>query len=428
MAELTLQQLLSAAAEHVRANRFDDARIAFQSILDRHPQEHVAIYGLGWIALQTGDAAAAVQMLLQAIKIAPFAVNHHNALGMSHAALGDLPRAIEAYRKAVSIQPRFADAWHNLANGLRDQGEHIAAIDAYKHALQNHPTASATHRTLGTLLASVGKLDDAVIHLSAAVRCDPSDSRAWCNLGLALEDLGRRDEAIAALRSAQELDPASPMIAYHLAALGGAASPAICPPDYVVELFDGYADCFDEHLVRRLNYRGPELLLEAIEKVRLDRKLDILDLGCGTGLCGALFRPLAASLVGVDLSSRMVERSRVRGVYDRLIKAEIVDAIRSSRAQFDVILAADVFIYVGDLEAVFRAAADCLRSAGVFAFTIEFDPAADYAVRSTRRYTHSLDYIRRLAAANLFTELKANRVILRTNPDVDGYVIVLRLS
>jgi predicted TPR repeat methyltransferase len=247
------------------------------------------------------------------------------------------------------------------------------------------------------------------------------------------------------------------VIAYHHAALAGpgAGAPPVCPPQYLVELFDRYADRFDEHLVRKLNYRGPELLRDAVFTIMSRRDpanahgactvgsieethgastvdvpaLNVIDLGCGTGLCGLLFRPVASHLVGVDLSPRMIEKSRQRNVYDELAQADVVKALTARPAAADIILAADVFIYIGDLEAVFRAAAGALRPGGLLAFTIEViaDAAGGFVLRPTRRYAQSAAYIRRLAIAVGLEEVSATPAVLRAGEEagVDGLVFVL---
>jgi predicted TPR repeat methyltransferase len=283
---------------------------------------------------------------------------------------------------------------------------------------------------LGRVLAAAGQAEAAVVELRESVRLDPSYATGWCNLGLALEDWGRRDEAIDALRRARELARADGVafIDYHLAAMGAGPPPAVCPPAYLVQLFDHYAPRFEEHLVNNLGYRGPWLLRDALAPLLpAGRALDVIDLGCGTGLCGALFRPLARGMVGVDLSPQMIERSRQRNVYTELVQAHLTPALSARRGAADLILAADVFIYVGDLSPVFRAAAKALRPGGLFAFTLEVTERADFTVEPSRRYAHSLAYVRRVAAGVGLVERHASSAVLRAGETapVTGAVVVL---
>src|SRR5439155_24800722 len=130
------------------------------------------------------------------------------------------------------------------------------------------------------------------------------------------------------IAGALRLEPGSRVGPYPPGGFGGGGGPGGRPPRYLVELFDGYADRFDEHLVEKLHYRGPELLRAAVSRATPRTDLAVIDLGCGSGLCGALLRPVASTLVGVDLSPRMIEKARQRGVYDELLREDVVEALR----------------------------------------------------------------------------------------------------
>lgn len=286
------------------------------------------------------------------------------------------------------------------------------------------------HHARGMALVAAGRLGEAAEAFREAVGLHPAYATAWCNLGLVLEDLGRGAEAVDALKRAKahavEADVA--FIDYHLAALGSGPSPAACPADYLVRLFDGYAPRFDDHLVNRLGYRGPWLLRDAVMPLLAGGTAgDVIDLGCGTGLCGMPFRPVARSLVGVDLSPRMLERAASRGVYDQLIRSDVTAALFQRPAAVDLVLAADVFIYVGDLAPVFQAAAVALRPGGLLAFTLEVTEAADFKLEPSRRYAHWIDYVRRVAVAAGLTERSASAAFLRAGETapVRGAVVVL---
>ena len=145
-------------------------------------------------------------------------------------------------------------------------------------------------------------------------------------------------------RRAIALKPDSPDWQHLLAALTGDSSPTTTPASYVRSLFDSYAGEFDAHLVDTLGYRVPELLLAAVLALAPQRKLDILDLGCGTGLCGVHFRPHAQRLTGVDLSQPMLAKAAARGIYDSLVSADAAEFLHADNVPFDLVLAADVFV------------------------------------------------------------------------------------
>ena len=86
----------------------------------------------------------------------------------------------------------------------------------------------------------------------------------------------------------------------------------------------------------------------------MNKTLDILDLGCGTGGAGAWLKDYARSLVGVDLSDNMVELARKKMLYQELHVQPLNAYLQTCTKTFDLVVAADVFSYVGQLEETFR--------------------------------------------------------------------------
>ncbi len=174
----------------------------------------------------------------------------------------------------------------------------------------------------------------------------------------------------------------------------------------MASLFDEYAERFDQDLTESLNYRGPELVLDAIARTGGGQGLAVLDLGCGTGLCAPGLRPLAARLDGVDLSPRMVEKAAERGLYDRLEVGELAMVLAARPGGYDLLAAADVFVYLGDLEPVLAAAHDALTPGGRLVFTTERVAGEGYDLGPHARYGHSRSYlVARAAAAGFVLEL-----------------------
>jgi predicted TPR repeat methyltransferase len=192
-----------------------------------------------------------------------------------------------------------------------------------------------------------------------------------------------------------------------VAALGGAVVQS-APREYVRDLFDGYAATFDQHLVNELDYRTPELIANLVHDLRqvAPRSLDVLDLGCGTGLAGAAISPFARRIVGVDLAPKMLEVAQRKGIYERLECNDLLDMLAGEQsATFDLVLATDVFIYLGRLDRVVAEVWRVLRPGGLFAFSVERLDASDTALPSDvdfrvtvkGRYAHSAEYLRRLS-------------------------------
>ena len=347
------------------------------------------------------------------------------------------------YARVLHRDPFHPLSLRRLAWIEESAGRIPNAIGLLHRLIAVSPTDPKAHQHLGLCLLRVGKLTDAIECFRTATRLDPEYAAGFCNLGLALEDAGETAASLHALRRANQLDPASDFIAYHLAAIQTLAGqpetpPPICPPDYLVQLFDGYADRFDAHLFDKLNYQGPALLAEIVSgagAIAPKPPWDVLDLGCGTGMTAVPFRESARSVTGVDLSPRMLKHAATRRmpdgrlVYHELIQADVMTALNARPASADLILSADVFIYIGDLHPVFTAVQTALRPGGLFAFTVESNAGEqDYCLLPSRRYAHSQAYIERVASDYHFTCAAYRQCVLRQGDDglpVNGTVYLL---
>ena len=376
--------------------------------------------------------------------------------------LGHLDRELESYEAALGLAPGYADALCNRALALQALARHEAALDSFAAALgvrQEYP--EALHGAAVSLLA-LGKPADALEGFERALHLQPEYAEAWCSrgalllraqdheealasfqdalavrpryaraqLGLAntLRAMGRRDEAVEAYQAALAFGADAETVGYMLAIMGAEQAPGASPAAYVKALFDQYAGNFDRHLVDVLRYRTPSLLVEALRRHLPPGELDVLDAGCGTGLCGPLLRPLACLLEGVDLSPHMLDRARDTGLYDGLYCGEMVGYLRTRPASVDVIAAADVFVYLGELKPVFSVARLALRSGGRLAFSVEaHDGAEDFVLRSSGRYAHSRQGIETLARSHGFAINEITPSILRqeSGEDMRGLLVIL---
>lgn len=232
--------------------------------------------------------------------------------------------------------------------------------------------------------------------LEQVVETAPGFATAWFALATIRETMGNRDGAVAAFGRARDADSEDYHGArLHLARLGADEATPAMTGTYVRRLFDQHAPDFDEALVGRLGYRGPELLLEAVRKIAGDRLGAMLDLGCGTGLAGVAFRPYVDRLVGMDISPGMIEQAKAKNVYDELAAADLLEFLHAeSDAKFDLILAADVFVYCSDLAPLAAASAHVMKPGARFAFTVETHPGSGSLLQGTLRYAHGEDHVR----------------------------------
>jgi predicted TPR repeat methyltransferase len=252
--------------------------------------------------------------------------------------------------------------------------------------------------------AARGDFAGAAEILEQTVELAPGFATAWFALGAIRDQLGDRGEAVAAFERARNADPED----YHgarlqLARLGAGDTTPAMTQTYVRRLFDQYAARYDASLTERLDYRGPTLLRTAVESVlqlaKRPKRFDCaLDLGCGTGLAGVTFRPLIIRrLVGVDLSAAMIAQADSKEVYDLLVPRSVESYLTDQLAEeqnFDLVIAADVFVYVSDLKKIIASVADILAPEGLFAFTVETHEGAGVKLLPTLRYAHAEAYIR----------------------------------
>lgn len=412
---------------------------SYRMVLRHVPQHLEAHINLGQVLSALGDVSGARAAYQAAVLLDAGSVEAHLGLGALCQEEGDFRAAYGHYQTALKTNPGRADIWNNLGTWHQEHGERSAAADCYRRALTIDPQDAEAYNNLGTLLADEDRADEAEACYRAALAIRPEFAEAHKNRGAVLQTLGRRDEALASFREAVRLRPDFVEAAYKLAALSGERSPASAPAEYVAALFDGYAGDYDQHLTSTLQYRVPQalcaLLVEWVPKSdgtttpasvpegtasrsALPPSLavggwDVLDLGCGTGLSGAALRGLAHRLTGIDLSARMLARARERGLYDRLVEGDIVQVLAGQNERYDLVVAADVFVYIGDLEAVVASVARFLRSGGWLTFSVESLPEGEYQLQPTGRYAHAPAYLEALARRHGFEHVAVQEVTLR---------------
>ena len=259
-------------------------------------------------------------------------------------------------------------------------------------------------------LLQAGRLEAAAEAFEEASRCAPD----WAGPLEGLLDIRRRQgqlpaaariyERIALLRARQLglQGEAAAQAAHYLSAAAGYADgpPEAMSRAHISGLFDAMADTFDEKLLETLKYTGHERVVEAALRHARGGALAVLDLGCGTGLAGALIRPHAAQLVGVDLSATMLARAEQAGHYDALHERDVVEFLNQRHGpRFDVVIASDVLIYIGAVEPLFRALGPHLAPGGVVVCTVERLDGEGFRLMPSERYAHSRGYLERTGRA-----------------------------
>jgi predicted TPR repeat methyltransferase len=423
------EALVFALQLHLEGS-LDAAETLYRHVIAAVPDNLNALHYMGVLCHQQNRHAEAAELIERIIGFDPQNADAHNNLGNVLEGLGKFSEAEVCYRKAIALQPNHDPACNNLGVVLMAQRKVAEAINAYRQAVARAPDSADYRYNMGNALRKSGEIDEAVDAYQEAVSLNSDHNGARQGLARALLQAGRRDEAAGVFEEWLRKEPGNPVILYLQAACLGRGVPDRAPDAYVQQIFDDLADSFDAHLVKNLDYRAPALIIDALASVLPppDATLDILDAGCGTGLCGPLLRPYARRLIGVDLSAKMIAKAVGRKTYDDLVKYELTEYLNCQNETYDVIASADTLCYFGKLEPVFQAAAHALKPGGILTFTLEGagDEGPDSRLNSHGRYAHSRSYVKGAIGAAGLDVHSISSVVLRNEGKqaVAGHLVI----
>lgn len=367
--ELARQHFLDGI-EHFQARRLPEARSAFLSALQLVPGRPSVLANLALTEFHLKQWPEAIRLFSEVLEIEPEGAENWICLGLSHEAQGEWAPAAAALERGLGLglQPGRPDLW----------------------------------LTCSQCYGRLGQADESLACLDKALAVDPELAAAWSARGGVLRELHRLDEAALCFEKALALGADPELHRFYLASVSGAQTPKLSPRQYVEALFDDYAADFQGHLVETLRYQGHKVLVQPLLQAgRIYQTA--LDLGCGTGLCGTLIRPIVSVIDGVDVAQEMLVQAGQRAIYRTLAHDDVAHFMAESEQSYELILAADVFGYVGELSSIFAAARRCLAPSGDFVFTVELSVSGEpVRLLPSLRYAHSEDYIRQLATANGF--------------------------
>jgi predicted TPR repeat methyltransferase len=336
-------------------------------------------------------------------------------LGRSLRLSGNAVEALKALRQGLATESADYHLHDEMGMALVDLDRPEEAIGCFLAALNAKPDSDEACNKIGLAFSSRGLLEPAAHWFSRAREMNPAGTRYLYSYGCVLILLGNRQKAAEVFDQWTTAEPENP-IAHHLvSAAVGSQSVTRAHPDYVRVLFDDFAKCFDKQLAK-LRYRGPELVAEALRGVAEAPATgwDVLDAGCGTGLSGVALKPLARRLIGVDLSAGMLELARERAIYDELINSDIVVYLGARLQEFDVMLAADVLTYIGDLSEFFCEAASALRPGGLVAIATEaLKAGGNYRLNPSGRFSHGQHYLKDVMERSGFAIQHMNEETMR---------------
>ena len=428
---MTLDEAVAYGIARHQAGELGLAERVYGAVLERDPERADALNVLGILQYQRGELDAAAATMRRLLDIDPTADGVWNNLGNVLVKQGELVEAGEAFRRSLQLVPS-ADAWANLARVYRRLGDLPVSEAACRQALALVPGHGPATHNLAVALLGQRRIDEGVQTALMAMEILPPRERRRQTYVQYLLVAEEPAAAAVILRAWQRQSPDDAYVLHHLAACEGSAMPERASDTYVEHEFDAFAATFDTTLAR-LNYRAPQVVAQAVARALppAAAQLDIVDLGCGTGLCGPLLEPWARTLVGCDLSTGMLMRAGDRGVYHELRKAELTAFMRDRPSAFDLAVSADTLNYFGELAQVAQAVHGTLRPGGVLVFTLEALPPGDTGVVRLMphgRYAHDGAHARRVfEAAGLVVDAPESVVLREENKvPVQGWLVTAR--
>jgi predicted TPR repeat methyltransferase len=391
--------LMRNAASLHQQGRLVEAAQLYQQALRANPRDTDALYALGIIHLQSGRLEEAQSFLGETLRIRPQFPEALCSRGIALLQLRRREEALACLEQAIALMPDFVEAWSSRATALLGMNRHDEALEAFDRVLAIDPKHAISWNNRGNTFVAMRRLEEAVASFDKALALKPDLEIAQNNRMLALLELKKVTRI---------------------------------PAHAVRALFDDYSSYYDAAMLAALSYQAPQHLRALLERVSpgAAAPMRILDLGCGTGLCGEAFKDLAEGgrLDGIDLSAKMIDEARRRGIYTDFIVDDFESALSAFDGVYDLAIGGDALIYSGDLQPTLAGVARVLKPGGLFLFTLEKVASGDYEQTSANRFRHGEGYVRSAAARVGYEVLDIVECPLRSESrePVAGFAVAVR--
>jgi len=410
--------------------QWDDAVLAYHAAIKLQPNYADAYYNLGLVLTKAHRMKEAMNTYQSLLELAPDHAGARFQLGRLYMQQNKYQEAIRQFSSLEENHPFHVETQTNLATSYLKLGGLNQAREHYLKALNIMPDDIQVLFNLGVIAVQQSRLSDAIEFYARAAAINPDFCEAHNNLGVAYLFIKDRKNAVKHFREVLRLQPDNKALQHTVDILARDKELTGSPPEYIRSLFDSYADHYDVHLVNTLKYDVPQQLFTMVNKHIDVASLhgNILDLGCGTGLCGELFKGKHSTLTGVDISSKMLDAAEQKKIYQKLIEAEIDDFLKDQHAVYDLILAGDVIVYFGDLQELFSCVYQALKSEGLFVFNAEINHEKNFELTESGRFSHSKIYLDKLLHELRFTVLdyQVTRLRSQNEEEVRGHLYLLR--
>jgi predicted TPR repeat methyltransferase len=381
----------------------------FNNVLVLYPEHSDANFYVGVLLLEDNQLDKAEAAFQQVLKLNP---EHTEALcNMGSVALKrkDGQLAINYFTKALALDNDHEYARNNLAATFMHYDRFENALTHYKVLLNNHPENTEYHYNTAVAEMALGHLDKAIMHFKKVLYHN-EHAASLANMAAIYIKLDKRSKAAEFLERALLANPKDAS-SQHL--LNGDNPQPETNPEYAKHLFNNYALNYENHMQEQLQYSLPQHIARIIKTLELDKKINCLDLGCGTGLLGPILREVSQTLTGVDIAPKMLEKAAIKNCYDKLLPAELMDFFQEEHQHYNLIVCADVLPYFGELNPLFKAIHHHLATSAYFIFSTEISEEPNWNLQASARFCHHPDYIKTVCKEQNFTIVHQEKVCAR---------------
>lgn len=423
-----IRKLLETATQQIEKNELREAAETLNRAQQMWPNDARVFMLAGLMAEKSGNIPAAFDALRRSVALDPLWTPGELQLALLYARRGMYDKAIAHAQKLTKREPNNALVLAHLVDFAHDSGNMELAISELRRGLTYLPKDVQMRRWLANDLQVTGQHAEAYDIWTSLIEENPRDEMALLGRVTTLIEGGKASAAIPDTTSLIEIDPGNSIYAYYSAIAHG-VTPDHQPPELNRRMFDSMAETYDQHMVRGLGYQLPKIVAEKILRRFPTKSMNVLDLGCGSGLLGVCLGRIDGFLIGVDISTKMVEQAGRHGVYDRFHTVNMLDALRETPAEvYEIITALDVFIYTGDLKATVPNAHRILMPAGDLYFSCEIAPenGPDLVLQPNGRYAHKRSHVLALCKEAGFEDVQIEDLVLRreAGEPVNGFLVV----
>jgi predicted TPR repeat methyltransferase len=412
-----LQAILIDAMKEHRHGNFTRAENLYQEFLLHEPDRPDVLYNLALALISLNKIDTAISTLEKVLDRIPGHLDALNNLGALLLKNNQHEHALQCFSSVLAANPEHLEARNNLAAILLQLGHYSLAAKHYFYLLDKTPNDINTLYNSGIALLELENFEDAILVFEKVLILKPDYVDAIGNIGIAFLKLNNPEKAKEYFEKVLTKNPDHKEIRYLYSAITHQDIPAKPPTEYIENLFDHYAAHYEQHLTDTLHYHTPEALFNLLQTYihfLPDHEWRILDLGCGTGLSGVPFTKISKTLVGIDLSAKMLNLAKHKAIYNNLIQEDILQFLTQNTDLYNLLLASDTFNYFGDLNLLLSRCHKALDTKGFLLFSLEllYD-SEPWTLKPHGRYLHSKNYIEEIAKENHFKIIAIENTALR---------------